>query len=219
MSTQSVRMVVFDIGGVLVRICRTWPEACARAGVPVRAGWDDGALRGLREELSREYQLGGMETGEYCARLAATAPGLYSAAEVRRVHDAWIVDEYAGVIDLIDDLHGAGMATGVLSNTNAAHWERLAGAPAPHGRSAEFTAPGRVQHLHASHLLRAAKPALESFRAFEARARVESGIVFFDDLEENIAGARAAGWTGVLVDHRGDTAAQMRRELRGMGVL
>jgi FMN phosphatase YigB (HAD superfamily) len=218
MGPAVVGMVVFDLGGVLVRICRSWPEACARVGLDLRAGWDDPAKREIRGRLSHEYHLGMLGTDEFCERLAGTTPGSYSPQEVRRVHDAWLIEEYEGVSTLIDDLHAAGIVTGVLSNTNEAHWERLAGGP---DRAPEFVAPGKVRHLHASHLLRAAKPSVDCFRAFESRcgpALIGNGVIFFDDLPENIEGAERAGWKGRLVDHTGDTATQMREFLRADGI-
>lgn len=215
---EQVRIVVFDLGGVLVRICRSWEEACARVGLALRPGWDTETSAALRRELSHDYHVGALSTVEFCERIAGTAPGVYSADEVRLVHDAWLIDEYVGVTRLIDEIHAAGLDTGVLSNTNEAHWERLAGMP---GHAPEFAAPGMVRHLHASHLLKAAKPGIECFRAFEAAAgipRGAEGIVFFDDMAENIAGAKAAGWRAHLVDHAGDTASQMRRALEADGV-
>jgi putative hydrolase of the HAD superfamily len=213
--------VVFDLGGVLVRICRSWDEACVRAGVGVRPGWETVQARGARKDLSGAYHDGSMETEEFCARVAATVPGLYTPEEVRRVHDAWLIEEYAGVRALIDELHGRGVTTGILSNTNAAHWERMHRAGDP-GREATFGVVSRVHHPHASHLLRCSKPDVACYRAFESRAGVRPGaarVVFFDDLEENVAAAVAAGWEGVRVDHTGDTAAQMRAALERAGVL
>jgi HAD superfamily hydrolase (TIGR01509 family) len=75
--------------------------------------------------------------------------------------------------------------------------------------------------------MRLLKPEREIYAAF-ARATGFDGapgsrgrpahIVFFDDLPENVAAARAAGWRAFRVDHSGDTAAQMTRALRGLGV-
>lgn len=210
-------MVVFDLGGVLVRICRSWEEACHRAGVPVRDGWDREDARAARKEASRAYHDGGLSTEAFCDRLVATAPGLYSPDEVRRVHDAWLIAEYEGVRELIDDLHARGVVTGVLSNTNAAHWARL---HTP-GEHAPFGVVCKVRHAYASHLMRLSKPDVACFRAFETSvgAAAQRGVVFFDDLEENIAGAEAAGWRGVLVDHTRETAAPMREALRRLGVV
>lgn len=210
--------VVFDLGGVLVRICRSWEEACARAGVPAHAAWDVAHAKAARKELSGRYHDGAMGTDEFCAGVAATLPGVYSAEEVRRVHDAWLIEEYPGVRKLVDDLHGQEVRTGILSNTNAAHWERLY---TPGGDS-EFGVVSRVLHAHASHLLRCSKPDVACYRAFEAWSGVRSGrdrVVFFDDLAENVEAARGAGWEGVVVDHTGETASQMRAALVRAGVL
>jgi HAD superfamily hydrolase (TIGR01509 family) len=56
----------------------------------------------------------------------------------------------------------------------------------------------------------------EAQRRFTAPAE---RIVFFDDLEENVAAARAAGWRAYRIDHKGDTATQMRTTLHAIGVL
>ena len=83
-----------------------------------------------------------------------------------------------------------------------------------------------VHHLHASHLLGLLKPDEAIYRAFERASGFDGTdgrpeeILFFDDLEENVEAARACGWSSVRVDHTGDPAEQMRRELRerGLGV-
>jgi FMN phosphatase YigB (HAD superfamily) len=43
-------------------------------------------------------------------------------------------------------------------------------------------------------------------------------ILFFDDLPENIDGARAAGWRAVLIDPDGDPAAQVMTALDKAGL-
>jgi putative hydrolase of the HAD superfamily len=63
------------------------------------------------------------------------------------------------------------------------------------------------------------KPDAAIYRAFERDAGAAPGeIVFFDDLAENVHAARACGWDSVLVDHEGDTAAQVLAALRSRGV-
>ena len=138
--------------------------------------------------------------------------GAYSPDEIAMIHDAWLIEEYPGVRTLVDDLHRlGGVETGMLSNTNARHWAR---------RERDFTTAGLLGSQHASHLLGLAKPDPAIFRAFERRTgQAPGGIVFFDDLPENVDAARRAGWRGVLIDHVGDTAAQMRSALRDLGVL
>lgn len=219
-------MIVFDLGGVIVRICRSWEEGCRAAGVHLSPAWDDPAARERRRELNSLHQRGLMHSDDFYAAVAASVPGVYSADDIRRVHHAWTLDEYPGVAALVDDLHAADVITGVLSNTNHAHWLRLA--PAPHLPAPEYPTPRRLRHVHASHLLGLAKPDQAIYHEFARRAGFLPGepgtgrgsqILFFDDLLENIDAARRAGWLGVQVDHAGDTAAQMRAVLREFRVL
>ncbi|MBX3357069.1 MAG: HAD family hydrolase [Phycisphaeraceae bacterium] len=220
-----VGLVVFDLGGVIVRICRSWAEACQAAGVPVRGTEDFGTpeMVAARRELAGAYQMGRIQTDEFFPRIAAATGGHYTAEEVRRVHDAWTLDEYPGVGELIIALKRAGVPTGVLSNTNHAHWVRLA--PPAHEPATEYPTPRMVDHLHASHLLGLAKPDRIIYEEFERRVRAAGWtgrtdqIVFFDDLVENIDAARQSGWDGEVIDHLGDTAAQMVGHLARRGVV
>lgn len=215
-----VTLVVFDLGGVVVRICRSWEEACRAAGVEHRTGMDDPMLQTGRREAVKLYERGLIGCGEFFARVAAKTGGLYEPAEVRRVHDSWLLGEYEGVGTLIDDLHGAGIETGVLSNTNHSHWEIMAGRDEP--RMKGCPTPWLTKHCHASHLLGLAKPDREIYDEFArraGRAGRTGEIIFFDDLLENVDAARGAGWRSERIDYTGDTAAQMRAYLASHGVV
>lgn len=201
---SEARLVVFDAGGVLVRICRSWQEACAAAGEPFHPVAATPELMARRKAVVRRYETGGMTCAAYFDALAQTTDGLYTPEQVRRLHESWILGEYPGVADLVADLKSAGVRTGLLSNTNATHWRDLVSRRAIAG----------LDHPHASHLMGVAKPAPEIYAAFAAAVgRAPGQIVFFDDLPENVAAARAAGWDAAPIDHAGDTAAQMRAAL------
>lgn len=218
-------MVVFDLGGVVVRICRTWAEACAAAGIPDR---DPDGTRlspqvGDRKQFLHAYETGRIDCETFFAGIARTTRDLYTVDEFRRIHDAWILDEYPGVAMLIDDLHAAGIATGVLSNTNHRHWIQLT--TGPHG-PAKFPTAEKVQHLHASHLLQLAKPDPAIYHAFARTVGMSdnpSALLFFDDLIDNVAAARSAGWQSMQINHAGEgdqsPAHQMRAELRRRNLL
>lgn len=221
MSDRDFRIVVFDLGGVVVRICRNWAEGCAAAGLPFR---DENLLaeemKVRRRAVSARHGRGEISCAEYYREMAATTGGLYTPDEVERIHHAWTREEYPGVYDLVAQIHDAGFDTGVLSNTNHSHWLRLAPARARGGERPEYRTPSAIRHLHASHLMRLLKPEPEIYRAFErATGLAAPGIVFFDDLPENVAAANAAGWQAFQVEHTGDTAAQMRSVLRSLNVL
>lgn len=200
-------LVAFDLGGVLVRICRDWAEGCRAAGLqPTADPPMDGAR--LRELVSR-HQRGEMEHPDFCESLARCAGPSLDAAAVAAVHHAWILGEYDGVTPLLDRLRQAGHATACLSNTNGPHWERL--------RAMPFFQ--RLQHRHASHLMGLEKPDPRIFRAFEAAVGVAGpAIAYFDDLPDNCAAARAAGWRVHQVDPRRETVPQIRDALQVWGL-
>ncbi|HTV17163.1 MAG TPA: HAD family hydrolase [Polyangiaceae bacterium] len=233
MSDVPSRVVCFDLGGVLVRICQTWAEACARAALPERnVEWlASDAWRSRRRLPGDRYQSGQLECSAYFGELASLSDGLFSAAEFEQIHWAWTLDHYPGALELVRALNALpGVTTACLSNTNHAHWVRLVGAD---GKN-EYPAVAALRHQLASHLLRCCKPdariydlAFNHFAGAQASDAVASGlaplrardIVFFDDLPENVAAARAAGWTAFQVDPRGDTVTQIRASLASTGLV
>lgn len=215
MGAHEIKAVVFDWGGVILQICRTWEEGCRRAGVEVRERPGGEAMTAERRRLNDAYQTGRIDCDTFFRSIAATTEGAYTVAEVVRVHDAWLVSEYAGVRTLIEELNDAErISTGLLSNTSHRHWLRHL--PSERG-TPDFPTIGLLKQKHASHLLGLAKPDVEIHRAFERESGFQPHeILFFDDLADNIAGARKSGWHAHQIDHTGDTAAQMRAALRDL---
>jgi FMN phosphatase YigB (HAD superfamily) len=214
------RVVCFDLGGVLVAHCRSWAEACERAAVPVhRADWiASEAAKARRRAVTDVYQRGQCSTADYYARLVEAFDGLYSVDEVERVHHAWIRDQYPGVELLVRDLNAdSRVLTACLSNTNDAHWQRLA----PMEGEPEFPVCVQLEQRLASHQLGRAKPEPQVFAIARERFGVAGErILLFDDNLRNVEAARRAGWLAEQIDYRGDTAVQMRGWLRrhGLGV-
>lgn len=207
-----IQLVCFDIGGVLVRICRSWEEGCRAAGLPLR----DGAMLILKRELQARrrlvnlYQTGKMDIDEYCQRVSETIEGHYDPLEIRAIHDAWLLDEYEGMSDVIDAIHESGGKTAALSNINAVHWARLD----------EYPAVSRLHHRFGSHLIGHHKPEPEIYRVLESSLNVTGAdILFFDDLLQNVEAARTIGWHAVHIDHDAPMVAQVRTSLIEHNVL
>ncbi len=210
-----VRMVVFDVGGVLVRVL-AWDEGHTAAGLdPARLPEREPFLQAV-SALNRAYDGGLLTTPEFEREVVRAAAGRHGLEEVRRIHAALIGAEFPGLSAVFEALEGKGVATGVLSNTNPSHWQRLANLG---GGPAEYPAVVRAQHRQASFALRCSKPDMEIYRAFEELSGFgRDEILFFDDLERNVAGARAAGWQGERVDPLGNPAAQVMDVLNGRGL-
>lgn len=202
-------LVAFDLGGVLVRICRSWHEGCDAAGLP-RTADPLAADRGAFLHLVSRHERGELGHDAFLDAIGALAGGGIDRSLTAAVHDAWILGEYPGVPDLLRDIAAAGHDTACLSNTNAPHWSKLERMP--------FF--GHLRHRHASHLLRLEKPDPRIFEAFErAVGRRGAEIAYFDDLAENCAAARAAGWRVQQVDPLRETVPQIRSALATWGLL
>jgi FMN phosphatase YigB (HAD superfamily) len=223
-------VVCFDLGGVVVRICNSWEEGCAAAGLDQRPPHSlDRAPPSIdaRTRLVHGITVGAITCEEFFENLSAGVGGLYAPHEFERVHRAWILGEYPGVSDLITRLSAKpNIPTACLSNTNHVHWEQLhEGIDAPSGarraaRTPRFPAFARLARRFASHEMRLAKPDESIYRAFErAVGAAADRIIFFDDKPENIAAAQTLRWRAILIDPTTDTAPQIERALTRFGVL
>ena len=206
MTPKPYDLVVFDLGGVLIRIVRSWAEGHERAGLP-GAPPDDPEFELERRELSRRQTRGDLASAEYCRLVAQLSGGGYGPAAVAAIHEAWLIEEYPGVGAVVEAVHASGLETAVLSNTSELQWDRVLHTESEAERFATVRSVGR--HF-ASHQLRAAKPDRAAFDAVtHATGYVGRRILFFDDREANVDASRDANWAGVLVDPAGDTAKQM----------
>ncbi|HWB18702.1 MAG TPA: HAD-IA family hydrolase [Phycisphaerales bacterium] len=209
-NSPNIQLVCFDLGGVLLRICRTFDEAARRAGVAVHPDTpNEAADIQARAEISEAYQRGRITTDDFALLIRKGFGNVYTVEELLRIHDAWIIEEYPAIASLIDAIHDAGVRTAALSNTNERHFNLFS----------QFPSLSKLQAIHASHHLGLHKPEMEIYRELERRTgATPEGILFFDDLPENVAAAREAGWRAVQIDHTGNPAKQMSEALKEHGV-
>jgi glucose-1-phosphatase len=216
MEPHAMRIVCFDLGGVIVRTCSTWEEACARAGLPYRPVLDAPPTRIRLDGYEESWQRGALTEGEFHHLLSEATGRIYGPEEIRRIQDAWILGEYPEMDRLVLALNeNDGILTACLSNTNEQHWRQLFDP----GNAARFPATQGLRIPLASHLLGTLKPDRLAYRALETETGVRGPrVLFFDDREANIEGARRLGWKAWLVDPRGDTAATVRSVLLDEGI-
>jgi len=215
------RVVCFDLGGVVVRICTTWEEGVAAAGLDLRRPETPDRTPpsiDARTRLVHGITVGSVTCDEFFRRLSEGVGGLYTPHEFERVHRAWILAEYAGVAGIVERLSATrGVLTACLSNTNHLHWEQLHEGMG--SGAARFPAFAGLRRRFASHEMRLAKPDESIYRAFEREVGAAGDrIVFFDDKEENIETARSLGWRATRIDPTVETAGQIERALDELGV-
>lgn len=213
-----LKVVCFDLGGVLVRICRSWAQAVEVAGLPSRSldalSHPDAIAR--RSRVVDEYQIGHLDCEAYYRAMSEAVDFAYSPEEVKHLHHAWTLEEYPGAGELVAELNQRAVLTACLSNTNHAHWLRLNG---DDGRR-EYPSVAELKLRLASHLLGAAKPQARIYELAQQQFGCDAAqICFFDDMPENVAAARSCGWHAEHVDHAGDPINEMRAHLAHYAVL
>jgi HAD superfamily hydrolase (TIGR01509 family) len=206
------KLIVFDLGRVMIRLCAGWADACHRADVPVPPNIDDASTREAIRKIGYLHEVGRLSDDDFATQ-TATIVGL-TPTQVSAISHQWLDGPYPGWHELLNRLHALGLRTACLSNTNATHWRLMT---TPGGR--HHLPLDRLHYRIASHLAGAYKPEPAIYEALERESRVPpAAIVFFDDLEANCLGARARGWHAHVITHPGDPVTQITTHLRGHGL-
>ncbi|MDB5299445.1 MAG: HAD-superfamily hydrolase, subfamily variant 3 [Phycisphaerales bacterium] len=206
---SEVRLVVFDLGRVLVRICDNWQHACRVAGLPVVEGELSAEAQARLHSLVCRAEVGELDIDGF-GREVGPVLGL-TPMKLRALSDAYLLGAYEGAIEVVNELAEAGMPTACLTNTNDNHWRLMCDSSA-----VGYFPLDRLTHRFASHLLRLRKPDDAIYAHVErATATPPNAILFFDDIEENVAAARKRGWHTRQIDPaHNDPIPQIRSTLR-----
>ena len=193
---MKVEAVVFDLGGVLVDIDlgRAFASWGAAAGVP-------GATIAARfsvDDACHAHERGELDDRGYFAHLRHTL-GIALADEAMLAGwNAIIGEPLPGIEPLVREL-AARRPLYVFSNTNPAHIAHFT--PRLQALFAHF------RQVFTSCELGRRKPEPQAFARLASRIGVPaSRLAFFDDAEDNVAGARRAG----LQAYRAQSAAEIR---------
>jgi putative hydrolase of the HAD superfamily len=180
------RVVLFDYGEVISN--EPSPEARGElvrlAGVPAERFWP--AYWQHRDDLDR----GTLTVVEYWAAIAAATDAAFPAA---RVHELYVADFTSwiqvnpDVVTIIDELVEGHTRVALLSN-----------AALDYGDHFRFSPLGQYfERVFVSAEMGMLKPQPEIYRAVVAELGIDAAdVVFIDNKEVNIEGARAVGLTG-----------------------
>src|SRR6266404_576683 len=189
--------LLFDLGRVVLDIDFGRVTACW-AG---HAACEPAALAGRlssRDEIFRRHETGAISDAEFFASLRARLGIGISDAQLLEGWNAIFAGEMPGIAPLLARA-AKRLPLYAFSNTNAPHVEHFSAA------YAEVLGHFRKMFLSSSIGLR--KPDAAAYdHVVQAIGVPASRIVFFDDLAENIEGARACGLTAVHVTSPDDVA-------------
>lgn len=182
-----MKAIVFDFGNVVGYFDHR--KATQRLGPYSRLAADDLHRLLFGSDLEDRYERGAITTAEFRATAMREAGLTCSEAFFDEAYRD-IFWPHRELCELLPEL-AKRYPLLLLSNTNDLHAGWFA---------AQFAAEFRhFRHLLYSHEVRARKPEAAAFAAATrlADCRPEE-VLFFDDLESNVAGARAFGWQGVV---------------------
>ena len=202
-SPSMIRVVLFDIGGVLVE----------PSGVATMLAW-------MRDSVSPE-QLWRMWLTSSCVRAFETGRLSHEAFADQVIAEfglpvsgqgfldemtLWSVKLFPGAIELVEQIPSQYMRA-TLCNTNKIHWQYL--------MRNEGLARAFPCHF-ASHLIGKIKPDAEAFQHVTDALHCEPHeVIFLDDNEMNVVAARSVGMQAVQVKG----IAEAKRALIAAGVI
>jgi FMN phosphatase YigB (HAD superfamily) len=192
----SADALLFDLGRVVIDIdfgkaltCWAGHAGCAPA---------DLAARFVREEAYRQHEVGGIEDTDYFESLRVSLGIGISDAEFLEGWNAIFAGEMPGIAPLLKRA-ATRVPLYAFSNTNRPHVE--------HFSKAYADVLGHFRELFLSSKIGLRKPDAAAYdHVVKAIGVPAQRIVFFDDLAENIEGARMRGLTAVHVTSPNDVA-------------
>lgn len=204
-----VKAVCFDFGGVLVQIARTWEEACTRAGLNPELAGRSGADMIRAVGPAADLQTGAIDFDEFIERSHQDGTSTPDRIQLRDIHAGWLIEEFSGMKQIIEQLNRLGIQTASLSNTDAEHWKTLC--------TMESISTLKTQILSFETGLR--KPAPATYHAAEDLLDIPgSSILLLDDLQENVEAALHCGWQASLIDPNESVSDQARIALLTQGI-
>jgi glucose-1-phosphatase len=202
MTPSSFKVLLFDLGGVLVHFDGMTPLLALTGPTLDR----EGARRfWLMSPSVRKFETGRCTAQEFAAGAVAElnlalAPDIFLEQFV-----SWDRGPMEGALDLLNSLRSHFLLA-CLSNNNELHWRRL---------REVTTLPAKFHRCYLSHEIGLMKPDREAFDYVIRDLQVSPGrILFLDDNPECVDAARRAG----MIAERAQGVAEVRATLLALGL-
>jgi glucose-1-phosphatase len=196
LSPGTADALLFDLGRVVIAIDFDKALACWAGYAGCAAS--DLAARFVHDDAFRHHEIGRISDADYFASLRASLGIALTDAQFLEGWNAIFAGEMPGIEALLARA-GRHLPLYAFSNTNAAH--------VAHFPNHYAKVLGHFRELFLSSSIGLRKPDSAAYdHVVQAIGVPASRIVFFDDLDENIKGARAAGLHAVKVKSSSDVA-------------
>jgi glucose-1-phosphatase len=180
-NAADVRVVLFDVGGVLVEL----------VGVDAILRWRDNDLSveqlwhlWLHSPAVRAFETGRIAADEFAARMVVELQVAVTPQHFLEQFETWPARLYPDALPLLDAIPRR-YARVLLSNSNDLHWARVLHSMGLHDA---------VDRHFSSHLIGKIKPDAEAFEHVFAELHCTAEqVLFLDDNQINVHAARALG--------------------------
>lgn len=197
----TTRLVLFDLGGVLIDLPYGVPAGTAHSRREHEALWH----RWLTSDWVRRFECGQCSPQEFADGMVVEWDLPCSSQEYLDYFRDWLIGLAPGADDLIRSLRPE-LRTGCLSNSNVVHWPR---------KCEEMRICELVDEYYLSFQLGVCKPDPAIYQLTVTKSGLEPGqICFLDDNQLNVDGALAAGIDAERVD--GVPGAREALQRRGL---
>ena len=186
-ATGGIDAVLFDVGGVILRLADITTLGSFNGHTeaqPIKDLWS-------RCAIVRAHETGALDADAFAARMVEAYAMGCAAEDFLARFNAWPREVFPGVEQLLADLDPR-LQVACLSNTCDIHWRTMIAAD-------DMTRLFKRQFL--SFRWGLMKPDAEIYqRAIDELGCAPERILFFDDNQANVDGARAVGIDAHLVD-------------------
>ncbi len=202
-AAAGVRVVLFDLGGVLVELNGVTPMLrWLGYRMPTEELW----RKWLHSPSVRDFETGRIETQDFAKRLIEEFEIVVGEQEFIDAFASWPTGLFPGALELVAQIPRR-YVRAVLSNSNALHWPRVRD---------DMEVGDAFDHYFISHLTGHIKPDAAAFEhVTESLQCRPAEVLFLDDNLLNVEAARKVGMGAFVV--RG--AAEAEQVLRNAGVV
>ena len=191
-------LALFDLGNVLVRFT---PESFWQTLGLLEKDEKSPYILGVKH-AAEKFECGKVKTNEFFDELERIFGNRFRREHLRRASASVLTNPIPGMDRLVSKV-AQRLSAALVSNTNEFHYAYCMDA---------IPAMKMLPKHYLSFKLRVMKPNAEFYRKVLQEERVKAdAAVFIDDVDENVAGARAEGIIGILFKNPDDLETQLKQ--------
>jgi len=176
-----IDLLLFDLGGVLVELGDPSEKtAWFDPALTARENWN----RWLTSPNSQAFERGEISPEQFANQFLRENRIEIDTRDFLQQYKDWVLGFYPGALSLMQQLSNH-YTIGVFSNITEVHWPEI---------KLELEQSQAISHYFASYLMGQAKPERHAFLYVAEQMKVApDSILFIDDNEINVEGAKSAG--------------------------